>query len=84
MVDSSDVSELSFEEAFGRLEETVGLLESGGLTIDDLVSRFEQGMTLVALCRSRLDSAQARLSRLVQDDEEPAGESAQEAESLDG
>lgn len=77
------MSELSFEDAFRRLEETVALLEGGGLTIDDLVTRFEQGMRLVALCRLRLDSAQARLSRLVRDDENSEDESAQEAESLD-
>jgi exodeoxyribonuclease VII small subunit len=82
-LDSTEISELSFEDAFRRLEDTVAHLESGGLTIDDLVSRFEQGMKLVALCRLRLDSAQARLSRLVQNDEDSEDESAQEAESLD-
>lgn len=82
-MDSAEISELSFEDAFRRLEDTVAQLESGGLTIDDLVSRFEQGMKLVALCRLRLDSAQARLSRLVQNDEDSEDESAQEAESLD-
>jgi exodeoxyribonuclease VII small subunit len=82
-LDSTEISELSFEDAFRRLEDTVAQLESGGLTIDDLVSRFEQGMKLVALCRLRLDSARARLSRLVQNDEDSEDESAQEAESLD-
>jgi exodeoxyribonuclease VII small subunit len=67
-VESSELSDLTFEDAFRQLEETVAMLESGGLTIDDLVSRFEEGMTLVALCRRRLDAAQARISRLVRDD----------------
>jgi exodeoxyribonuclease VII small subunit len=70
-LESPETGELSFEDAFRRLEETVSLLEGGGLTIDDLVTRFEQGMSLVALCRLRLDTAQARLSRLIRDDDDP-------------
>jgi exodeoxyribonuclease VII small subunit len=66
-MDSTDPSELSFEDAFRHLEEAVIQLEGGGLSIDDLVSRYETGMSLVALCRARLDTAEARLTRLVRD-----------------
>ncbi len=55
---------LTFEEAFSRLEETVALLENGGLAVDDLVKQFEQGMMLVKLCRERLEAAQIRVSVL--------------------
>jgi exodeoxyribonuclease VII small subunit len=67
-MDSTDDLEISFEEAFQRLEQTVGTLENGGLSIDDLVAHFERGMALVALCRQRLNVAQARLTRLVRDE----------------
>lgn len=59
-----DVPALSFEEAFLKLEEAVARLEGGGLSVDDMVTQFEQGMSLVRLCRERLDGAQARVSLL--------------------
>ncbi len=62
-----DSNELSFEEALARLEDVVGLLESGELPVEDLVSQFEQGTTLVQRCRLMLDTAQARVSRLVRE-----------------
>jgi exodeoxyribonuclease VII small subunit len=80
---SREPSDLSFEDAFRQLEETVALLESGGLTIDDLVSRFEEGMALVTLCRRRLDAAESRISRLVREDEDPLSELELDLRNLD-
>jgi exodeoxyribonuclease VII small subunit len=68
--------QLSFESAFRQLEETVALLESGDLTIDEMLAKFEEGMSLVVQCRRRLDTAQARvtiLSREVEDLTDLAG-----------
>jgi exodeoxyribonuclease VII small subunit len=62
-----DPNELSFEDALARLEDVVGLLESGELPVEDLVSQFEQGTTLVQRCRLMLDTAQARVSMLVRE-----------------
>ena len=64
MVEGEAVDDLSFEDAFSRLEETVVRLESGGLSIEDMVARFEEGMTLVKLCYRKLDGAQARVRLL--------------------
>ena len=62
-----DSPELSFEEALARLEEVVGVLESGDLPVEDLVSQFEHGTALVQRCRMMLDTAQARISVLVRE-----------------
>lgn len=51
----------TFEEAFHQLEETVSRLEAGGLTIEEMVARFEEGMKLVRLCYERLDAAESRV-----------------------
>ncbi len=61
---------LSFEDAFSRLEEAVTRLEAGGLTIEDMVTRFEEGMALVKLCYQKLDQAQTRVRLLARDDRE--------------
>lgn len=64
-----ETDEISFEEAFARLEETVSQLEGSGLTVDAMVARFEEGMRLVKLCHDRLNAAQARLTVLVHEGE---------------
>jgi exodeoxyribonuclease VII small subunit len=68
------MTELTFEDAFQLLEDTVALLESGDLTIDDMLEKFEQGMALVLQCRRRLDTAQARVSVLTREVEDLGGD----------
>jgi exodeoxyribonuclease VII small subunit len=62
--------DLSFEDAFSRLEEAVMRLEAGGLSIEDMVARFEEGMALVKLCYAKLDLAQARVRVLLSENGE--------------
>lgn len=57
-------AEPTFEEVYHELEETVGRLEEGGLTLDELLGLFERGMRLVRICNSRLDAAELRVSQL--------------------
>ena len=57
-------AELSFEQAFAALEATVSKLESGGLTLEQAVALYEEGMRLAKLCGQRLDAAELRVSRL--------------------
>ncbi|MCI9448788.1 MAG: exodeoxyribonuclease VII small subunit [Clostridiales bacterium] len=59
-----EIEKLSFEAALSRLEETVRLLESGNVPLDDSLSLFEEGITLVKLCNSKLDSAEQKVVRL--------------------
>jgi exodeoxyribonuclease VII small subunit len=70
-----DLADLSFEEAFQRLEAAVAELEGGTLTVEEMVARFEHGMMLVAMCRQKLDAAQIRVSSLARtiDDRETNG-----------
>ncbi len=60
----SNSGELSFEQALGRLDETVEALESGGLTLADSTRLFEEGMKLARLCSEMLASAELRISRV--------------------
>ena len=56
--------ELAFEEAFRRLEETVQALERGGLTLEEALSLYEEGMRLIRHCTQQLDRAELRITRL--------------------
>lgn len=55
---------LSFEAALARLEETVRLLESGNVPLDDSLSLFEEGIALVKLCNGKLDAAEQKVVKL--------------------
>ncbi|MGE5620883.1 MAG: exodeoxyribonuclease VII small subunit [Sphingomonadaceae bacterium] len=65
---------LSFEEAFERLQTTIQTLEEGGLPLEASIEQFELGMRLANLCTSKLDQAELRVSRLLASGEsEPMG-----------
>ncbi len=58
--------DLSFEDALERLEQLVGKLEGGELTLEDSLQTFEQGTALIRLCAERLEAAELRISELEQ------------------
>ncbi len=58
------IEKLSFEAALTRLEETVRMLESGSVPLDDSLALFEEGIALVRLCNSKLDNAEQKVVKL--------------------
>ncbi len=59
------LEQLSFEEAFERLQATIQTLEEGGLSLEASIEQFELGMKLATLCNSMLDQAELKVSRLL-------------------
>ena len=53
--------EANFEQAMKRLETIVEQMESGKLSLEDLIVRYEEGMKLVKVCQERLASAEQRI-----------------------
>ena len=71
---SPDASGLSFEDALRALEDVVRRLESGEVPLDESITLYERGESLRKACQARLDSAQARIERIVAGpDGAPAG-----------
>ena len=64
-----DPDDLTYEQAFGELQEIVGRLESGDLDLEESISLFERGQALAERCTKLLDQADLRLRQLVPDDE---------------
>ena len=60
----ADNDEISFEVAYGRLEETVHALEEGGLSLAEATRLFEEGMSLARICNELLSSAELKITRL--------------------
>lgn len=59
-----EIEKLSFEQAFGELENTVQKLETGGLTLEQSLILFERGQALAAHCNTLLDSAELKVHQL--------------------
>ncbi len=57
---------LSYEAAYRRLEEAVADLSAGGLSLEEALARFEQGMALANLCSTLLDQAELRVQQVGQ------------------
>jgi exodeoxyribonuclease VII small subunit len=62
--DSRSLSELTFEQAFEALQDTVRRLEQGDSTIDQLVALYERGVELASHCGARLDAAELRITQI--------------------
>jgi exodeoxyribonuclease VII small subunit len=56
--------QLTFEELYHELEETVRRLEAGELTLDESLALFERGAILAEQCNVLLDSAELRVRQL--------------------
>ena len=55
----------SFEESLKTLEKLVEEMESGELSLDEMVKRFEEGRKLVASCTTELDAIRQRIEKVV-------------------
>ena len=60
-----DIDKMTFEDALRALEDVVKRLESGEVPLDESISLYEQGEKLRQHCQARLDSAQARIEKIV-------------------
>ncbi|MBC7082215.1 MAG: exodeoxyribonuclease VII small subunit [Firmicutes bacterium] len=57
---------IDFEKAMEELEKTVSRLEAGELTLEESLEAFERGMSLVRMCRKKLDEAETKIAKLVE------------------
>ncbi len=62
--------QLSFEEALDRLEKIVHSLQGDGLTLEQAIALFEEGMGLAKMCNERLNSAELKITQLQADFEQ--------------
>ena len=65
----------SFEETIKELEKIATELENGDLSLEDSVSKFEEGMKLSKQCNDLLENAEKRITISLKDGEETKEES---------
>ena len=61
--------ELKFETALTRLEEIVGKLEDGEMSLEESLKLFEEGVKLSRICDQKLQGAERRIEILMKDSE---------------
>ncbi|NLW07101.1 MAG: exodeoxyribonuclease VII small subunit [Clostridia bacterium] len=66
----SATGELKFEEALQQLENIVRALEGEGLTLEESLSYYQEGIKMVQLCRQRLQEVEGKLQVLLLDEDD--------------
>lgn len=56
---------IAFEAAVAELENVVGQIEQGELTLEESLRRFERGVALVGICQTLLREAEQKVEQLV-------------------
>ena len=57
---------IKFEEAMLKLEDSVRLLESGTLTLDESIEKYEDALKYVKICNEMLEKAEQKVKMLTQ------------------
>ncbi len=60
-------TELSFEENIKELENIVKKLETGDVTLDEMLSLFEEGVKRTKECTNQLKNAEQKITVLMKD-----------------
>ncbi len=61
-------SKFDFNEGLSQLEEIIGKMESGDLSLEESLKYFEKGIKLHRQCHIALSSAEQRISVLSEED----------------
>jgi exodeoxyribonuclease VII small subunit len=64
----------TFENALKQLEKIVQELESGDITLEKSLKKFEEGMSLSKYCTGKLDDMEKRITILTKDKQGNADE----------
>ncbi len=75
--------EKSFEEKLKRLQEIVGLLDQGNVSLDDSLKLYEEGMELAVQLRQTLEEAELKIIRLNEKYKAQSKDNEQEEDGLE-
>ncbi|MFP3984008.1 MAG: exodeoxyribonuclease VII small subunit [Desulfurivibrionaceae bacterium] len=60
----------NLEDALNQLEEITQEMEEGGLSLDNSLKKFNEGMKLVEFCNQKLDEAQQKVEILTRKEDD--------------
>ena len=59
------IENLTYEDAFNRLQKITELLENGNVTLDDSIKYYEQGILLKNFCEKKLKDAEMKIKNVL-------------------
>ncbi len=59
------MAEIKFEEALKKLEKIVTDLEAGEMSLEDSLSKYEEGIKLSKICSRQLEAAKSKVELLM-------------------
>lgn len=74
MADKQADKSMTFEKALARLEQVVGDMESGKLSLEKMMACFEEGTGLVRFCTQKLNEVEKKVEKLVKKGDEVVAE----------
>ena len=63
------IDNLSYEQAFERLQQISQLLEDGNVSLDDSIKYYEQGVLLKDFCEKKLKDAEMKIKTVLDNKE---------------
>ncbi len=60
-IEEKETENLSIEEAFAKLDETILRLEAEDITLEDSLNAYEQGMEYIRSCNEAIDRAEKKV-----------------------
>lgn len=64
------MKELTYEQAYKRLEEIVEKLENGSVPLEESMKLFEEGTKLANFCNTKLNAAEQKFTQLITENPE--------------
>lgn len=64
------MKELTYEQAYKRLEEIVEKLENGSVPLEESMKLFDEGTKLANFCNSKLNAAEQKFTQLITENSE--------------
>lgn len=61
--------ELTYEQAYSKLEEILNKLETNNASLDESLKLYEEGIKLYTTCNKLLDKAKFKISKFNEDQE---------------
>ena len=59
------IEDLTYEDAFNRLQKITELLEDGNVSLDDSIKYYEQGILLKNFCEKKLKDAEMKIKNVL-------------------
>lgn len=64
---TEDAAPVTLEENFARLEETIGRLEDGDISLEEAFAVYSEGMKLLKCCNEQIDRVEKKVMKLAED-----------------